>query len=82
MAKLIKDIEEVIKELGYKNCILVGHDGGGSNSLVFCLCTSINGRKINRNEYSSSGKIYGRMRYSKTTFKKLVYIFLPVAFFT
>lgn len=28
MAKLIKDIEEVIKELGYKNCILVGHDGG------------------------------------------------------
>lgn len=35
MAKLIKDIEEVIKELGYKNCILVGHDGGGAIAWYF-----------------------------------------------
>jgi epoxide hydrolase 4 len=30
MSELIKDIEGVIRELGYENCILVGHDWGGA----------------------------------------------------
>jgi len=35
MAEFIKDIEGVIKELGYENCILVGHDWGGAIAWCF-----------------------------------------------
>ncbi len=35
MAEFVKDIEEVIKELGYEKCILVGHDWGGAIAWCF-----------------------------------------------
>ncbi len=35
MAEFIKDIEGVIKGLGYENCVLVGHDWGGAIAWCF-----------------------------------------------
>ncbi len=35
MAEFIKDIEGVIKGLGYENCVLVGHDWGGAIAWYF-----------------------------------------------
>lgn len=35
MVEFVKDIEEVIKELGYEKCILVGYDWGGV--IVWCF---------------------------------------------
>lgn len=35
MKELVKDVEEVIKGLGYQSCVLVGHDWGGAIAWSF-----------------------------------------------